>query len=344
MSNSKKSTSFLAAASLIILILSASLSRGYGQIFPSFGKTRVGTTGMQFLKVWADPRSSGMAGTTHAFINDAAALYWNPAGITQVDSAKLHIQTDYTQYFAGISNSFAGLVFRKDPHHYFGFQVQSFNSGSMNVTTEFNPTGTGQKYSVNSFIIGGTYAQILTDNFSYGVSAKYAREGIAYVATNNILFDLAFQYNVGWQDIRFSVGVSNFGVNVKPDGTVKVLKTTGDQVINNYEDISVPAAFRVGVSKKFIKTKDHTLLGAIQLNHPTDNAENYSLGIEYGLKNTLFVRTGVQTGVQSDFPSFGFGLRAPKNWGAIRIDYSFNNYQNLGNIHRLGLNFQLVNL
>ncbi len=325
----------------LAIFLSAGLFlEGSGQsVLPSFGGSRVGTTGFQFLKVWPDARSAGMGGAVHADVHDVSALYWNPAGITRIeDSLKYNFQVGYTGYFAGVNLSYAGAVWRKSPYRAWGLQVLSLNSGNMPVTTEYQPGGTGQTYSVNSSIIGLTYAQVLTDQFSFGLSGKYSREGISGVVTNNVLFDFGFQYNVGWKDLKFSVGINNFGVNVTPDGKLKRLNMTGVKEVSNYESVSVPATFRVGLAKKWTINPDNIINTAIQLNHPTDNAETFGLGVEYAIHNLIFVRTGYEIGRgDNQIPSFGFGVKAPRSFGRIRVDYGYQNRQYLGDVHRITL-------
>ena len=56
-----------------------SLLSSVAQILPTFGNSRSGTSGMQFLKVWPDARSGALGGAVTAIVNDPSAAYWNPA-------------------------------------------------------------------------------------------------------------------------------------------------------------------------------------------------------------------------------------------------------------------------
>ncbi|RYD81781.1 MAG: hypothetical protein EOP53_05475, partial [Sphingobacteriales bacterium] len=82
------------------------------QILPSFGNSRTGTSGMQFLKIVPDARSAGMSGAYHAVVNDVSALYWNSSGITHSDSQRYQLQFGQTLYFAGVDMSYLGMVYR----------------------------------------------------------------------------------------------------------------------------------------------------------------------------------------------------------------------------------------
>jgi hypothetical protein len=92
------------------------------------------------------------------------------------------------------------------------------NYGRINETTEFQPTGTGRTFGISNYTITGSFARQLTNNFSFGVNAKFAQEGLAGVNTNNILFDLGLRYDIGIKGARFAVSLSNYGINVEPSG------------------------------------------------------------------------------------------------------------------------------
>ncbi len=312
------------------------------QIFPAFGNSRTGTTGMQFLKIAPDARSAGMGGAFHAVVNDASSLYWNPAGIAHSDTQRFQVQFSRANYFAGTGMHYGALVYRPSPQHFWGFQVLNLRTKEMPVTTEWQPFGTGQTYFVSDLVLGITYGRILSEKFSFGITTKYAYEGIATVKVHNILFDLGLQYHIGWKDVRFSVGFSNFGFNVEPTGRVNILTLDGEKAINNFDAITVPAIFRVGVAKEFINTDWHRLTVSAQLNHPTDNNETFAIGGEYGYKNYLFARTGYEVGVdEGGWPALGMGIRLPRNFGGLRFDYAYNHKRLLGASHRISLGISL---
>jgi hypothetical protein len=312
------------------------------QILPSFGGSRSGTTGMQFLKLGVDARSSGMSGNVVASTNDVASLWWNPAGIAQLDSSRLHVLAAHTQYFADIPVNALGIV-KQRKGTYFGLSLFSLNTGQMPLTTEFQPFGTGQTFSVNDFVAGLTFAKSLTRQFNFGMTAKYARENIAGLTNQNFLVDLGFQYDIGWQNTRFAVTISNFGVNNQPTGTWTSTSLNGPLTQKDFEEMGVPAVFRFGIAWDAIRTDQQVLTATAQLNHPTDNKETFGLGAEYRFNQVLYARTGYEFGMDEAFvPSFGAGILIPRSFGKIRFDYGYQAKLRLGNVHRITLQMNIL--
>ena len=311
------------------------------QILPSFGSSRSGTTGMQFLKLGPDAASNGAAGTVVGHVKDASAAFWNPSGICVSDSQKLRFQVGQSRYFANMNLSHAALIFQNKRHAAFGLSIMSLNSPEMDVTTEFMPMGTGEKFGVSNLLVGFSYAQYLLDNFKFGLTVKYANENIAGVVSHNGLFDFGFQYLVGLRDVSFGVAISNFGFNVRPNGEVTITTLNAERQIDEFNEIAVPATFKLGATGTVIKKDKHWLMASLQLNHPTDNKESFAIGANYSYKELLFLRTGYQFGVQGLYPSCGFGLKLQRYFGDIQLDYSYTTRNILGSLHQVTLGFSL---
>ncbi|MFN5842920.1 MAG: hypothetical protein ACK45G_06780 [Bacteroidota bacterium] len=88
--------------------------QAHAQLLPSFGGTRTGTTGFQFLKITPDARGAGLSGCMLAVTDDLSASFWNPAGLTKLDTQKVHLMVSQTQYTAASTMSFASAAYRVD--------------------------------------------------------------------------------------------------------------------------------------------------------------------------------------------------------------------------------------
>lgn len=323
---------FFIAASLIC-------SNLYAQILPSFGDSRSGSTGMQFLKIGPDARSMSLGGAFVATANDVSSMFWNPAGITQTDTGKVNVQISHARYFGDISSNYAGVVGKVGKYSYLGFQVFSMDYGTMKETTEFESQGTGRTFALSNYYIGLTYAQILTNNFSFGLNGRYANEGFPGVSVHNVLFDLGLKYDVGVKNTRFGVSFSNFGFNVNPEGKAQILKFNGPTDVTNFTTVTVPGIFRVGAAFDPLMGYKHNITVSAQLNHPTDNNETYGLGAEYSFKRFAYGRLGYEFGSDEKYiaPSAGIGLKLKRNYGGLTIDYGYLAKSNLGSLHRISL-------
>ncbi|MFI5172739.1 MAG: PorV/PorQ family protein [Chitinophagales bacterium] len=314
----------------------------YAQVLPTYGDSRTGTTGWQFLKIAPDARSAGLSESFLAIVNDVSSLYWNPAGLTQLDTNKFNFSIAYTDYAAGTSLNFGGITYRINKNTLVGISMQYFDAGEMKVTTEFLPFGNGQTFRATDIGLGISLAKELTDQFSFGVTAKYIREDLATVHNQNIVFDFGFQYDIGIQNTRFAVAISNFGFNTKPGGDIVVVNLNETYTASDFTEIAVPTVFRLAFAWDAIKTDKNILTTSLQLNHPTDNNETYSLGVEYIWKQLFYARTGYTFATdESALPAFGFGIYLKRRYGTIKFDYGFNYLNTLGSINKIGIAYTL---
>ncbi|MCB9019607.1 MAG: PorV/PorQ family protein [Chitinophagales bacterium] len=325
---------------LLLLCLYAGMVQA--QLLPSYGDSRTATTGWQFLKVVPDARSAGMGEAFLAVADDMGSVYWNAAGLSKLDTSRWHTMLAHTAYPASINQYYGALAWRLNSNTLFAGSLQYFDAGSMPVTTEFQPAGNGMTFRPVNMALGASWSQVLTDAFSFGVTLKYVREDIADVHNQNMLFDLGFRYDIGIARTRFAVALTNFGFNTTPDGSIPVLSITDTTVIVQAEDVGVPTIFRLGFAWDALASETHQLTAAAQLNHPTDNNETYSIGLEYGWKKLLFVRSGYQFATDlAAWPSFGFGVRVPRYFGTVQLDYGFQYMNRLGTVNRIGLQLSL---
>lgn len=277
-----------------------------------------------------------------ATVDDVTALYWNPAGITRLDTFQWHMSLGHVAYYAETSMEHVSLVKRLGTESLLGLSMMYFSSGDMDVTTEFQPFGTGQTFRTVSTAAGLSFATALTDNFSFGLTAKYVYEGIADVKTQTILFDFGFQYNVGLANTRFAVGLNNFGPNATPNGELTHTNLEGTITYTDFETINAPSVFRLGFAWDPILQEGQRLTLSTQLNHPTDNNETFGFGAEYFWNNLLYLRAGYLFGAdEKGSPSFGFGLNYKRRYGRVKIDYGFTSKELLGPIYRITLGLSL---
>jgi hypothetical protein len=323
-----------------LFLLLAFAIESQAQLIPNFGAQRSGISTLTFLKNDVNPRSAAMSGASVAITGDGFSGFSNPAATTDVKGFNASISS-FNQG-AGIQQSYLSTLFpRKDGLSTFGFSLNMLNSGAMDVRTEFQPEGTGEKFYVTNFALSGTYAQKLSDMFSAGISLKYIHEQIEDYNNGTVAADVSFLYYTDFKDLKFAVMVQNFGGNSALNGEgVKVDFNRSNSV--SPEKYPVPTVFSLGASMVPWEKENQSLLVSLQLNHPSDNAENYRLGIEYEYLELLFIRAGYKLNVDGQpFPTFGFGLRHRVGGHPLQLNYAANPTQYFGTIHTVGLSFTL---
>ncbi len=329
---------------LCLLLIAIIVKPAHGQILPTFGGDRAGTSGFQFLKIPVDARSAALGQTVVANAFDVSALFWNPALAAQ--RGGFQVGLSHTSYFADVNLDYAAAMYELPGTQLtIGASMQVLGTDEMQVTTELQPFGTGETFRFSSMAAGLTIAQRLTDLFSYGVTAKLVRESTAGITTNTGLLDLGIFYRVGATGIQMAVAVRNFGLDGQPEGELSRIVVADNSTVieDDFEAITPPTTFLLGFTyTPFQNDPNNDLMLSAQLNNPNDNAENWNLGIEYTWNQLLILRTGYRFGIaEYTAPSFGLGLQVPYLGPTLRFDYGFTHRNVLGNLHRFGLNVHI---
>ena len=323
-----------------IALLLLVVSTVQAQLLPRLGGQRAGISALTFLKIDPSPRSAAMASANVSVVGDMYATNTNPAALADVD--KLSFAASNTFWAAGINHAFFTGV-KPTRIGVFGLSITSLMTGKMERRTEFQPDGTGQYFSASNTAVGLSYSKRLTDYFSYGITLKYVNEQLAeYVAQTGVV-DLGFLYRTDWKGLSFAVAMHSFGTNSKLKGDYKPDGLTSKPV--TLTEYPAPTTFKLGVSMIPWKTDDKSLTVIAQLNHPSDNAENIRLGVEFEYKQLLYLRAGYKINVDDQkYPTAGLGVRTHLGKHSLHIDYAVDPTRYLGWIHRFGISFAVNKL
>lgn len=312
----------------------------HAQLFPELGAQRAGISSLTFLKMDVSPRSAALSSANICLTGDAYSTYTNPATMAEVETFSLAAANTF--WVADINYAFLSGIQPVGGGN-LGVSLSALSSGPMEVRTVFQPEGTGEYFYANYFTAGLSWAQQLTDQFSYGVTAKFVHEGLAEFRANTGVMDLGFLYRTDVKDLRFAVMVQSFGVNSTLKGSYE-RDTTFRKDPLELDAYPAPTVFKLGISMVPFKNEagDQSLTTMLQLNHPNDNAENIRLGLEYNYKSLLFLRAGYKINVKDqNFPTAGLGLRMRMGRHPLTFDYAFDPMRFLGVVHRVGLSFQV---
>ncbi|TFH02395.1 MAG: PorV/PorQ family protein, partial [Calditrichales bacterium] len=210
----------------------------------------------------------------------------------------------------------------------------------MEVTTEFHPTGNGEYFSYYDTFGAFTYALKMTEQFSFGASLKFVQEGMADLSMTGWMIDVGTFYWTGFRNLRFAVGLSNFGPDMHPDGKYLKLMKDGEYSDRGYESFSPPTTFRVGAAMGVLTGESYDLTTSFQINHPVDNAENAVIGLDFCYIDNLHLRAGYRINYDEERLTFGAGFKLPVQTLTFSLDYAYKDFNNLGSTHQFTFNFQ----
>lgn len=330
---------------IMFVLLSGSAGAG---IFG--GLTKSGTTAAQFLKIPVGSRAIGMGGAYVAAANDAASLYWNPAGLTHIKPTGA-VSLVHTNWLAGTNFDFAAAVIRTGSAGTLGFSFTSLSMPDMKVRSEFEPEGTGEFFSAMDMALGLSFARALTDRFALGLTAKYVRQQIWHMTASTIAFDIGILFKTDFDWLVLGMSISNFGPKLQYAG--KDIFVNYDFDPNQWGDNEnifanlqtdrwdLPLLFRFGVAANLVQRERTQLTATAEARHPNDNTENLSFGLEYGFRKRFFLRGGYQALFEDQSErgmTLGTGFvyyltaRMP-----FFIDYAYADWGRLTNTHRFSL-------
>jgi len=304
----------------------------------------LGTSGAQFLKLDVDARVVALGGANAAIIRGAMALYYNPAGIANMDENSLAFS--YTDWIADIKYNYLAYSRPISGFGNVGVHMAILTMDDMERTTLQEPDGTGDFFGANSWVIGISNAHQLTNRFSFGLTAKYIRENISELSSGSIAFDVGTIYYTGFRTLRIAMSTRNFGTDTHYDGTE--LETTFDQdddpstaeveIRLNTESHPLPLTFRVGVAYDFEFNEDSKLMATLDGYNTRDRGQQASVGFEYSWRNRLALRAGYKMETDEEGIAFGGGydFEIPK-FGTLGINYAWADLGRLENAHRFSL-------
>ncbi len=301
---------------LLVFLVMALPQAASAQLF-----AKVGTFGAQFLQIGTSARATGMGSAFTAIADDASSVFWNPAGLVEVRGSEF--MASQVEWPADINLSSAVLAFNpRILPGTFALSARSLWLDPMPVRTAYLPEGNGQTFDAGMASFGFSYSRFWTDKFSAGFTLNYLHMGLAEEAVNTASFDFGIIYRIGVRDLRLGMVIQNLG----------------GKIIYDELPSKMPTIFKVGASFNMAKTKNHTLLASGEFQHPSDNTERANIGIEYKLKELLYLRGGYYISYDTNEYSGGFGviINTGQDSRAI-VDYSMVSMAALDLVHRLSL-------
>ncbi|NQV14908.1 PorV/PorQ family protein [bacterium] len=297
-------------------------------LFAQSSFNKVGTTGVLFLNLPAGAAAQGMGKAYSGMEQGASASFWNPALLGWEKSTQTFITysswlIDIHHQAAAVSFPFAGLGI--------GISQRLATTAPMTETTTLQPRGTGETFRYQDIALGLSVSRAFSDRFALGGTVTYIQESVADLQAQGVAVDIGSLYWLGYSDLRFYMVLRNFGPDLSFGGTFLDTRVKGnvkEEVELSFGEISLPVSFSLGTAGSIWKSGSHSLLLAIEANHPADYSPRLNLGAEYKYGKHLNLRGGYGLNYEQESWSMGFGLIA-KN---IFIDFAYSAMQDFSGI------------
>jgi len=312
-----------------------------------------GTTAAPFLSIAQGARALGMGGAFVAVANDPSAMYWNPAGITDIEGIGFIV--DHTTWIADINYEFIGATVALGNYGALGVNITASNIGEMKVTTVDQQEGTGEIFGVTDMAVGLSYGLKLTDAFAIGFNPKFVYQRIWKMSANAFALDMGIKYRTPFEGVTLGMSISNFGTKMQMEGNNAIVSYDPDpegsgnngRIPANLstDEWELPLNFRVGIGYNIPLGGLGKMVLALDAMHPSDNYESVNIGGEYVFDDFIYLRGGMKSLFQKDSEetyTFGFGIKQFLIGNLqFSVDYAWQEFNRLKNAQKFsfGINF-----
>jgi len=309
----------------------------------------------EFMNIGVDAAALGMSSAVTASTNDVNAVYWNPAGLTNLEDHQLSLM--HASYFANIAQyDFIGYASPIDDRSAWGISMIRFGVDDIMDTTQLIDSQGNIDYnrirlfSTADYGFTFSYARKLpVEGFQYGINAKVIRRVIGKFANSwGFGFDVGLQFT--HNDWKFGLMLRDITTtynvwNIDEEEYKKIADAIPGEnnELPESTEITFPKA-QLGVSRKFEFHNDYSLLAAANLNMRFEQTNDIisskaisidpAVGFEFGYTDLVFLRAGAgnfQNVMQLDNteklsfqPNIGLGFK----YKGIQIDYALTDLGN----------------
>lgn len=291
----------------------------------------VGTSGFNFFKLKYSARATAMAGSYMGLSNTADALFFNPAGMQQIE--KREVSTTFLNYFEGFSGGSVAYVHPRSTKMKLGVFC-SFLGNNDIIKTTANPDGTfntnTSSFGASDFLIGVGISRYVNEILDLGINVKYLREDLDDASASALAADVAILHQTTNPKLKLGAAIRNIG---------KQLTYFSD---NEYDE-DLPLTYVAGFNYRFNKK----ILANADIYKPNTNDFSGKLGMEIKIHKNLDLRFGYKTNsddwkTEGDYGKFA-GLSGGMGifWRNLVIDYAISSFGDLGFVNQISLSYKM---
>ncbi len=300
---------------LLILVVAIWQFPLWSQVDTEFADfNRAGKTIYNFLRVEQGARAVALGGAFTPIADDANAVFYNPAGLTQI--ASMGYAISYADWLVD-SKFYSGAFSYKSNWGTLAFSYVQFGIEEFEETLPLQPQGTGRMVSAGNLALGLAYAREITDKLSIGGHVRYVQETLDQDNRSTVAFDLATFYRTGFRGLTLGVALRNLG----PDQAVS--KATRS------ESFPMPIDFNVTIASEVLGSRKgpYGLILAFENGFTVDLGDRYRAGAELWLMNLIAIRGGYRFNYSNEDFSFGFGISPQFKGQQLNMDLAYTNFK-----------------
>ena len=228
-----------------------------------------------FLRLPVSAHAAALGGDNITLTDDdPTLLFHNPALINGVSDKSMNL--NFMTYMEGAKTASASFVKAYKERASWAASAQYMDYGSMKEMTADN-TQTGD-FSARDIALAGTFAYMLTNRISGGITARFISSHIASYSSAAVAIDLGINYF----DEQHSWSLS------------AVAKNLGGQNKTSDDDFErVPLDLQIGVTKRLIGSPLRLSMTMSRLNRwDTGFIRHFSVGADLLLGDNIYVAAG----------------------------------------------------
>ena len=289
-----------------------------------------GTSGFTFLKVNYSARAAAMGNAYTGLSNDADAVFFNPAGLVQIDSPQASVT--YMSYLDGINCGSAVYAYPVNDKTSLAVFAKGLSATEdRTIADEMGQyAGTDGTFGMSDFIFGISAARFIIDMLDVGINVKFIQESLDDNSASAVVFDAGIMHQSTNENLKVGIAIRNIGK--------QLTYYTDDE----YEEI-MPTTLTVG----FNYHPKEKLYAIVDIYKPLDNDIFGRFGLEYQVHPILTLRAGYKTnasdwatgGDNEIFSGISFGTGFDLSKYGLKMDYAIVSYGDLGFVNQISVKY-----
>ena len=228
-----------------------------------------------FLRLPVGAHAAALGGDNITLTDDdPTVVFHNPALINSVSDKSLNL--NFMTYMEGAKTASASFVKACKERATWAVSAQYMDYGSMKETTVDNVSS--GDFSARDIALAGSFAYMLTNRISGGISARFISSHIASYNSAAVSVDLGINYYDDERQWSLSAVAKNLGGQIKA-----------------YEDDfeRIPLDFQVGVSKRLVGSPLRLTVTLSRLNNWDQGlGKHVAVGADLLLGDNIYVAAG----------------------------------------------------